>query len=57
MRLYDCIDKPNHHYLVMEYCKYGDLHDYIKGKPTSTLTEEEALNILVQILNGFKGLH
>lgn len=41
----------------MEYCKYGDLHDYIKGKPTSTLTEEEALNILVQILNGFKGLH
>jgi len=57
VRLYECIETPEYQYLVMEYCKHGDLHDYIKAKPNSTLAEEEAMGILVQILNGFKGLH
>jgi serine/threonine-protein kinase ULK/ATG1 len=57
VKLYECIETNEYHYLVMEYCKYGDLHDYIKTKPSGTLAEEEAMDILVQILNGFKGLH
>jgi serine/threonine-protein kinase ULK/ATG1 len=55
--MYEFFETPEYHYLVMEYCKYGDLHDYIKQKPNSTLTEEEAVEFLMQILNGFKGLH
>ena len=39
--------------MVLEYANEGDLHSYIKGR---RLSEDEAVDILLQILNGFKTL-
>ena len=39
---------------MLEYCNEGDLSNYLKKK--KFLTEEEAVDILIQILNCFKTL-
>jgi serine/threonine-protein kinase ULK/ATG1 len=40
--------------LILEFCNEGDLQAYIKRK--KNLTEDEAVEFLVQILHGFKTL-
>lgn len=62
IRLYDIKKTANNIYLIMEYCNEGDLtcitcmicSEYIKQR--KFLTEEEAVEYLIQILNGFKTL-
>lgn len=54
IKLYDLKKTPNNFYLVLEYCNEGDLQAYLKRK--KTLTEEEAIEFLVQILHAFKTL-
>ena len=39
----------------MDYCRDGDLKDYIKKK--KRLTEKEAVNMLRQCINGLRELH
>jgi serine/threonine-protein kinase ULK/ATG1 len=39
---------------VLEYCNEGDMYAYIKRK--KNLTEDKAVEFLVQMLNGFKTL-
>jgi serine/threonine protein kinase len=39
----------------MDYCNGGDLSQYLNKK--KRLTEDEATDMLKQILNGFRGLH
>jgi serine/threonine protein kinase len=39
----------------MEYCNGGDLSQYLNKK--KRLIEDEATDMLKQILNGFRGLH
>ncbi|CAD8147889.1 unnamed protein product [Paramecium octaurelia] len=54
IKLYDIKKTANNIYLIMEYCNEGDLSQYIKQK--KFLLEEEAVDYLLQILNGFKTL-
>ena len=56
VKLYDEFEHGNFHYLIMEYCENGDLYNYIYNSKTY-IEEKEAVNFLIQILNGFKGLH
>lgn len=55
IRLYDIKKTSNNIYVILEYCNEGDLEGYVKKK--KCLTEEEALDFLTQILNGFKTLY
>ena len=54
IKLYDMKKTKNNFYLILEYCNEGDLADYVKKK--KTLTEDEAIEFLMQILNAFKTL-
>ncbi|CAD8048276.1 unnamed protein product [Paramecium sonneborni] len=52
----DCFMDNLYSYLVMEYCDSGDLEQQIKN-PNLSLTEQDAIGILRQILSGLKDLH
>lgn len=54
IKLYDIKKTSNNIYLMLEYCNEGDLMQYLKKR--GKLTEEEALDIFIQILNAFKTL-
>lgn len=54
IKLYDIKKTQNNIYLVTEYCNEGDLMQYLKEK--KRLTEEEAVDFLIQIVNAFKTL-
>jgi len=54
MKLYDMKKTANNFYLITEYCNEGDLGDYLKQK--KYLTEDEAVEYFLQILNGFRTL-
>jgi serine/threonine-protein kinase ULK/ATG1 len=46
---------PNNFYLIMEYCNDGDLDAYVKKR--KYLTEDEAVEILCEIIHGFQHLY
>lgn len=48
------IETNNSHYIIMEYCSGGDLEDYVKTR--GPLKENEAVELLKQIINGMKEL-
>lgn len=54
IKLFDIKKTANNFYLILEYCNEGDLNDYLKQK--GYLTEDEAVEFLLQILNAFKTL-
>jgi serine/threonine-protein kinase ULK/ATG1 len=54
IKLYDLKKTANNIYLILEYCNEGDLMVRIKQK--KFLSEDEAVEYLVQILNAFKTL-
>lgn len=54
IKLYDIKKTKNNIYLILEYCNEGDLMQFIKKK--ERLTEDEAIEFLVQILTAFKTL-
>ena len=53
MHLYDYFETDNNYYLVINYCNKGDLETYLRQKKIKYLEEEEALEVLRQIMNGF----
>ncbi|XP_008197237.1 serine/threonine-protein kinase unc-51 isoform X2 [Tribolium castaneum] len=52
--LFDCKESPNNVYLVMEYCKGGDLADYLAAK--GTLSEDTIRLFLIQLAGAMKAL-
>ena len=54
VRLYEFLESANNCYIVMEFCADGDFENYLKEK--KKLTEENAVDFLKQLLNGFRGL-
>ncbi|CAD8136424.1 unnamed protein product [Paramecium pentaurelia] len=52
----DCFQDNQYNYLVMEYCDSGDLEQQIKN-PKTQFTEQDALGILRQILQGLRDIH
>ena len=55
IRFYEFLETDNNYYLVMEYCKDGDLSSYLKK--FGTLEENEAIELFKQILNGYHELY
>ena len=53
---YEFLETQHHFYLVMEYCKDGNLSQYLKIK-NGRLAESEAIDIFKQILNGYHELY
>jgi len=54
IKLYDLKKTANNFYLILEYCNEGDLQELLKKR--KYLTEDEAVEFLIQILNAFKTL-
>ncbi|KRX01734.1 Protein kinase-like domain [Pseudocohnilembus persalinus] len=55
VRMYDVFNDSKTTYIILEFCKDGDLDHYIR-KNGGLLNEKEALDVLNQLLNGFKNL-
>ena len=55
LHLYDFMETSKNYYLVTQYCEDGDLKQYVRKK--QTLTEQEAVYFLKQIMSGFMELH
>ena len=53
--VYKVIDTPENYYIVMEYCKNGELFEYISKK--ERLDEDEASSFFYQIINGVEYIH
>ncbi|KAL4472911.1 hypothetical protein ABPG72_007788 [Tetrahymena utriculariae] len=49
-------DKQKYQFLVMEYCE-SNLLDYVYHKKNHVLEEKDAVDIFLQILNGFQSIH
>lgn len=54
IEFYDIKKTTNNVYLIMEYCQDGDLSTYLRNNEVS---ESDVIDILLQIINGFKCLH
>ncbi len=54
IKLYEIKKTQNNIYLMIEYCNEGDLFQLLKKR--QKLTEEEVIEILIQLLNAFKTL-
>ena len=54
IKLYDTVQNEKYIYIIMEYCKYGDLRDFLKSKP---LNEYKTQIIMKQIIAGLKYLY
>lgn len=55
IELHDVLSTPNNIYLIMEYCPNGDLKQYLQKN--LRFSENKALEILKQILNGYQELY
>ena len=53
--VYEIIETAEYYYIVMEYCKRGELFNYIVQH--QRLSEEEACNFFYQIINGVEHIH
>ena len=53
--VYKVIDTPENYFIVMEYCKNGELFEYISKK--ERLQEDEASSFFYQIINGVEYIH
>ena len=53
--VYEIIDEIENYYIVMEYCKLGDLFDYIVNN--KRLDEDEASIFFYQLINGVEYIH
>lgn len=55
MHLYELLETGNNYYLILDYCRSGDMEHYVKKH--KGLGEDEAVYFLMQIMNGFRELH
>ena len=53
--VFDIIEDSDNYYIVMEYCKSGELFDYIVDK--QHLDEDEASIFFYQLINGVEYIH
>ena len=53
--VFEIIEDPENYYIVMEYCKRGELFDYIVEH--ERLTEDEAAIFFYQLINGVESIH
>ena len=53
--VFEIIEDPDNYYIIMEYCKRGELFDYIVDH--ERLTEDEAAIFFYQLINGVEYIH
>ena len=53
--VFEIIEDPENYYIIMEYCKKGELFDYIVEK--ERLSEDEASIFFYQLINGVEYIH
>ena len=53
--VFQIIEDDQNYYIIMEYCKKGELFDYIVLK--QRLSEEESSNFFYQLINGVEYIH
>ena len=53
--VFQIIEDPENYYIIMEYCKRGELFDYIVDH--ERLTEDEAAIFFYQLINGVEYIH
>lgn len=53
VKLYDVARTSNYLYMFLEYCKDGDLKEYLQKKEDKILSENEAITFLKHIVDGF----
>ena len=53
--VYRILEDDKNFYIIMEYCKYGELFDYIIKK--GNLSEEESSILFYQLINGLEHIH
>jgi len=53
--VYQIIDTPENYYIIMEYCKRGELFDYIVKH--QKIKEDEASVFFYQLINGVEYIH
>ena len=56
-KFYEFLESEKNIYIVMEYCKDGDMKQFLKNQPKRQVPEKEALKIMKQLLSGFEALH
>lgn len=54
--LLDVFTTNNHYYLIFQYCKFGDLKNYIQYEKPN-MDEKEVQSIMIQLKNGLKYLY
>lgn len=57
VRLYDIERNDRHIYIVLEYCRGGDLQRFIKGQPRGRLSEGTARHFMRHLAAGLKFLN
>ncbi len=56
IKLVDVLTTTNRYYLIFNYCKYGDLKNYIYNEKPN-LSEKEIQNLMIQLKNGLEYLY
>ncbi|KAH6600016.1 hypothetical protein BASA50_002603 [Batrachochytrium salamandrivorans] len=57
LELYNYFEDAKYVYLIMEFCKNGELFKYIHKRPQPLLTEPEARVVLMQLVRGLQYIH
>lgn len=55
LEFYDVFSVKNNTCIITELCEGGDLSKLLKSK--KTLSESDAISILKQIINGYRGIY
>lgn len=56
LHCYECMKSRENYYLVLQYCNQGDMEKYMDARKIQYFEEQEAVDFLKQILNGFAEL-
>ena len=56
VKLFNYFEDHEHVYLILEFCKYGNLQEYLRRCMTR-LSENEIYNLFVQVCRGIQCLH
>lgn len=57
LHLFELLESKTKYYMILNYCKDGDLEHYIRQKERRVLEEDEAVFFLKQISSGFQELY
>lgn len=57
VKMFGYFDDEHCYYLILEYCRYGDLYEFLKHFPNNIVPEYQARILAQQIFQGIKVMH